>query len=216
METNKTTIANLSEILERYAREGDTFYSVAHGEVTFDAVTKDRKIRMWDADGNSVVFNQYGEINTHGETILFPQGQDWSEYVKKHQEILPPFRLGQHVTDGKHLGVTTAYDHFQKVGDGIECYKVKWLTGNNSEEGWNDNNLKALERFDPSTLHPFDKVLVSNEGEWQANFFYRLQDGAISKYVTIGGDVWKHCVPYNKETAYLLGKIGVKASQFYQ
>lgn len=51
---------------------------------------------------------------------------------------------------------------------------------------------------------PFDKVLVrdSNLGLWRANFYSRLDDN--NDHVCISG-IWNYCIPYNKETAHLIG-----------
>lgn len=53
------------------------------------------------------------------------------------------------------------------------------------------------------TFEPFQKVLVrdENEDEWHADFFSHIYDGI---YVCVGHP-WKECIPYNDETAHLLG-----------
>ena len=52
-------------------------------------------------------------------------------------------------------------------------------------------------------FEPFQKVLVrdENEDEWHADFFSHIYDGI---YVCVGHP-WKECLPYNDETAHLLG-----------
>ena len=51
---------------------------------------------------------------------------------------------------------------------------------------------------------PFDKVLVrdSNIGPWRANFYSHLDN---NKYHVCIHGVWNNCIPYNEETAHLLG-----------
>ena len=51
---------------------------------------------------------------------------------------------------------------------------------------------------------PFDQVLVrdSKGGLWRANFYSHRDD--IGNHVCISG-VWNYCIPYNEETAHLLG-----------
>lgn len=59
-----------------------------------------------------------------------------------------------------------------------------------------------VERFDPKTFRPFDKVLVRNEEQWNVDFFnHPLEDGFI---VCIGWN-WKQCIPYNDKTKHLVG-----------
>ena len=60
-----------------------------------------------------------------------------------------------------------------------------------------------VERFDPKTLQPFDKVLMrTNERSiWEPDFF-GYKDGNWIMCVTTGN---VECIPYNDETKHLLG-----------
>ena len=61
-----------------------------------------------------------------------------------------------------------------------------------------------LEKFDPNTLQPFDKVLVRDEDcYWTADLFSHIDD-SIGK-VCCSVFLWKQCVPYNDETKNLVG-----------
>lgn len=58
---------------------------------------------------------------------------------------------------------------------------------------------------------PFDKVLCRNSKDdtWEADFFARITRKEIDyiqsgKYLCVG-DLWMHCIPYNEQTAHLLG-----------
>ena len=63
-----------------------------------------------------------------------------------------------------------------------------------------------VEKFDPKTLHPFDKVLVRNSTEiWQPNFFGYIND-ENPKTISCFGFYWDYCIPYNEETKHLAGK----------
>ena len=60
-------------------------------------------------------------------------------------------------------------------------------------------------------FNPFDKVLCRNSKDdtWEADFFARLTRKEIDytqsdKYLCVG-DLWIYCIPYNEETAHLLG-----------
>lgn len=61
-----------------------------------------------------------------------------------------------------------------------------------------------VEKFDINTLAPFDRVLVrkSEDERWQVDFF-GCWDG-INCTCTAGCD-WDCCIPYNDDTAKLLG-----------
>ena len=61
------------------------------------------------------------------------------------------------------------------------------------------------EKFDPKTLKPFDKVLISINGEWQCDFFSYMLSGDIFNKRCIGvGDI-NIVIPYNDDTKHLLG-----------
>lgn len=64
-----------------------------------------------------------------------------------------------------------------------------------------------VERFDPNTLHPFDKVIVRNGSYdiWRANFFgYRNNKNPLGQFDCFGF-IWSLCIPYNEETKHLVG-----------
>ena len=59
-----------------------------------------------------------------------------------------------------------------------------------------------VEKFDPNTLQPFDKILVRNEGRmWYIDFFVCFDE---QKCVNCISDRWDHCIPYNEDTKHLL------------
>ena len=63
-----------------------------------------------------------------------------------------------------------------------------------------------VEKFDPKTLQPFDKVLMRNHSTdiWQPNFFGYINEYANNNIV-FAGFWWKCCIPYNEETKHLVG-----------
>lgn len=71
-------------------------------------------------------------------------------------------------------------------------------------------------KFDPSTLQPFDKVLVRDDEEdkWKCSFFSHICNGTSCVYVCTAHD-WEKCIPYNDETKHLLGTAD-EAPEFYK
>ena len=75
-----------------------------------------------------------------------------------------------------------------------------------------DNEKKEVVDLKPKVeFKPFDKVLCRNSKDdtWEADFFARLTRKEIDytqsgKYLCVG-DLWMYCIPYNEETAHLLG-----------
>ena len=60
-----------------------------------------------------------------------------------------------------------------------------------------------VEKFDPNTLQPFDRVLVrcSNNLNWQIGLFgYKYERCIFSN-----GTIYYQCIPYNEETKHLIG-----------
>ena len=60
-----------------------------------------------------------------------------------------------------------------------------------------------IEKFDPKTLKPFDKVLIRNvdNGFWNAAFFSYI----AGQWVNCVGSGTAECIPYNEATKHLLG-----------
>lgn len=71
-----------------------------------------------------------------------------------------------------------------------------------------DSDKKAIVDLKPKVeLKPFNKVLVRDFGSqaWQVSLFgYKDSDF----YYCCNGCGWNQCIPYNEETAYLLGTTG--------
>ena len=62
-----------------------------------------------------------------------------------------------------------------------------------------------VEKFDPKTLQPFDKVLVrdNSDDEWMAAIFSHIDNFTYRAVCNLY--YWKTCVPYNEETKHLVG-----------
>ena len=73
-------------------------------------------------------------------------------------------------------------------------------------------------RFDPKTLHPFDKVLArdADYSNWRGTLFshFNKNDGVSYPCVTVG-EVFKVCIPYNEDTKHLVGTTD-EAPEYYR
>ena len=67
-------------------------------------------------------------------------------------------------------------------------------------------NTPKVEKFDPKTLQPFDKVLAKDgfSTKWTCTFFSHM-DNDVSLPVFCSGGYFKVCIPYNEETKHLIG-----------
>ena len=75
--------------------------------------------------------------------------------------------------------------------------------------------IEEKPKFDPSTLQPFDKVLVRDlkHEMWVARLFDYYEYGFY--YTTSSACSWKCCIPYNDETKHLHRTIA-EAPEFYR
>ena len=72
------------------------------------------------------------------------------------------------------------------------------------------------ERFDPTTLNPFDKVLArdTEHATWRCTFFSHKNDGCIREYAT-SDNSYICCIPYNDDTKHLVGTTE-EAPEYYR
>ena len=76
---------------------------------------------------------------------------------------------------------------------------------------------KFKPKFDPTTLKPFDKVLVrdSDVGDWKVQLFSRIiEDEEFYPYVCIN-ESYTYCIPHNDDTKHLIGTT-YEAPEFYR
>lgn len=70
---------------------------------------------------------------------------------------------------------------------------------------------EEMKKLKESTFKPFDKVLVKfgdlKGNVWFADFFSHYSNDKDYPYVCVGGK-YKYCIPYNEETAKLIGTNG--------
>ena len=78
-------------------------------------------------------------------------------------------------------------------------------------KAWDAGKKMIIDLRPKVEFKPFDKVLCRNSKDdtWEADFFARLTRKEIDytqsgKYLCVG-DLWMYCIPYNEETAHLLG-----------
>ena len=80
------------------------------------------------------------------------------------------------------------------------------ITCDNIPLHWSWGKLTG-EKFDVSTLQPYDKVLVRNHPIeiWEPNFFGYINNEFQDRNISCFGFYWKYCIPYNEETKHLVG-----------
>ena len=122
-------------------------------------------------------------------------GYKWNQETKTLEE-LPKFKVGDRITNGK-VSITIDYiddNYYYEVGRNIA---TRVFIKNQDE--W------ELDKFNVTTLKPFDKVLVRNYNseKWTANLFGFFGKNMVYPYSCIGNCVHQ-CVPY-ENNEHLLG-----------
>ena len=74
------------------------------------------------------------------------------------------------------------------------------------ERFWDKPKVEKVEKFDPKTLQPFDKVLVRVDKNdcWMAAHFSHVDD--YTHKAVCNTFYYTQCIPYNEETKHLVGK----------
>ena len=102
----------------------------------------------------------------------------------------------------------------QKLFQAIKDNGYKW----NAETKILEKLIKP--KFDPKTLHPFDRVLVrlTRDCIWNATFFSHYDkeiNWGCHPCVTTSCKSYDKCIPYNDETKHLLGTSD-EAPEYYR
>ena len=73
-----------------------------------------------------------------------------------------------------------------------------------------------VEKFNPKTLKPFDKVLGRDYcgGRWKCDFFSHIVDKDTYPYYCVGNN-YECCIPYNDDTKHLAG-TDEEAPEYYR
>ena len=120
-----------------------------------------------------------------------------------HHEPLPVV-----ITTGQGLMGLTADGRYFSQYDG-ECT----LFPSKGQRDWSKFerfwDKPKVERFDPKTLQPFDKVLAKDgfSSKWTCSFFSHM-DNDVSFPVYCSGGLfsnWRYVIPFNEKTKHLVG-----------
>ena len=146
-----------------------------------------------------------------GECMLFPskEQRDWSKFkVKK-----PKFKVGDRIRH-KETNKDDVYEISKVYDDSYGIAGFTWMI----YKKYQDQYELVPNKFDPTTLKPFDKVLVrdSRVSEWRCEFYSHTKEIKSSpyKYCTTSS-VYECCIPYNEETKHLIGTKD-EAPEYYR
>lgn len=90
------------------------------------------------------------------------------------------------------------------------------LVPSKEQQDWSKFKAPQLKKpkFDPKTLHPFDKVLVKDHDhtKWKIDFFSYIDDDDKLRCLITS---WKLVIPYNDDTKHLVGTSN-EAPEYYR
>lgn len=214
----------------RNTPKGTKLYSPICGDVYLEEVSENM-ITLKSNQGKAVIFNGYGCYHTYadnyqgdGECLLYPSKdvRDWSNYQLHHEEfkkgdilyhegadcvVVFDYELDKSAFKGKHYYNFTSVDY---TSDIVCFYSNNYKLASEADI---ERYREALESSGKRVLNsntsdpifkPFDKVVVRDEGTWHIDLFERYKPGEEFPYEGMHQS-WKHCLPYNEETAKLIG-----------
>jgi hypothetical protein len=121
--------------------------------------------------------------------VIKANGYKWNEEIKT-LEKLPKFKVGDRIK----------YIYFdRKVAKVVKIHDKRYELDNGKFIEFQDENAYEIsyDKFDITTLKPFDKVLVRTfYEEWKADFFSHYSKKADFPYSTVGKRDYYYCIPY--------------------
>jgi hypothetical protein len=178
---------NVAELLKDCPK-GMEINCLMYDGCTFKGVTEseDYPIKIQAPDG-SFVFTKYGSISEieSAKCVIFPKDKTtWEGFVPPYK-----FKLGHNI---RMKGTAAVYTVTEIQGD---CYKLDdkdiTLLFKNQDQ-WE----LVPNKFDITTLKPFDRVLVRDftRREWTIEFFSHIQNEDYMFACHYSN--WAQCVPY--------------------
>lgn len=132
--------------------------------------------------------------------VIKATGYKWNAETNTLEKLIEPkFKIGDKITNGK-ISITIGYI------DDEYYYEIGRNTANRLSIKNQDEWELVLNKFDITTLKPFDKVLVRDDENctWRVDFYSHYESDTHYCYVCVG-DGYKQCIPCNEETAHLVG-----------
>lgn len=225
-------LINIAEIL-RNKPKGTVLYSPMVGKTNFSYLSdnEDSVEAIWTE--NKFVeysFDKYGRYTAGGEMVLFPSNamRDWGKFAWKKGDVLANNEgTCECVFEGWYNDDYTQFKAKHWLNSRNEN-NIKYLSENQpltslfmkEDEESGEYFLNTIEerlggKLNMETLEvelikpkwtpkPFDKVLVkdNNDNHWKCDIFSHKDSN--NWYVCVDDD-YKQCIPYNEETAKLIG-----------
>ena len=215
---------DLTKILKECPK-GFKLYTPLCGEVEFIKVREGTlPVMTLHSSGIYLSFTKEGSYfnfsNINAECLLFPSAEqrDWSKFTapwyKKEKLVKPKFRVGDRIRH-KETNKDDVYVISKVYDDSYGVAGLPWMI----YMKYQDRYELVPNKFDVTTLKPFDKVLVrdSSDRRWRCALFSHVRkedENYTFKYITTDC-TYAFCIPYNEETKSLVGTYE-DAPEFYR
>jgi hypothetical protein len=222
---------NIAEILKDCPK-GTKLYSPLFGNVTLKEIDTSIivPIKVIDSLNSYNCFTKTGLYynRANAECLLFPSSEmrDWTKFFKRGDVVIKNGGGMAVVFDGWANDTYTEFNTTvnlycdNNIGEEEVCDTFLFRKATDEERKQFIEKAKRIlkGKYNPDTLQvepiksmcefkPFDKVLVRDNSDenWTVDMFsYYNQEDDIFPYVCVGNH-YCHCLPYNKQTAHLVG-----------
>ncbi len=223
---------NIAEILKDCPK-GMKLYSPIYGKIELWKVYSDTVYPIMIATGidRRGEFTSDGKLYEKypsAECLLFPSSEmrDWTKFFKRGDVVYSKSGKISAIFEG---WVNDDYTEFNTTinfyvddasyGEEEICYTNCFVKASDEERATFIANAEKhyKGKYNPETLQvepvklecpfkPFGKVLVRNNDEmvWKADYFSHYKDNNAYHYCCIGNS-YRDCIPFNDQTAHLLG-----------
>ena len=192
---------NIAEILKDCPK-GTKLYSPLYGECEFYRIYErnDKKCIEIKSNAEIAYLNEDGRYfySSGGECLLFPS-VDQRDWTKFQIPIEPKFKVGDKIIRKGRVGKDYAIP-ILKIENGMYILPKSTMPIE-TQDDWK----LVPNKFDITTLKPFDKVLVRdvNDEEWTPNLYgYPLYEKDKAYQCVL--NYWNQCIPY-EGNQHLLG-----------
>ena len=202
---------NVSELLKKYAKKGEVFYTTIGGNVPLIGIGRNGSIQI--SEDGWCDLDEEGRLMHDGEMVIFPSKdqRDWSVWAEEKEANRGQLQKGDYVTfEGGWGRIAEIEDECNVL---VNSYAVQGLL----TSSWRAiGTLTKLEHFDANLLKSFDKVLVKEDcdSSWCCAHFSHLCADEERPYALTTLQTVAECIPYNNETEFLKG-TGSRAPEFY-
>ncbi len=219
MTREKISHASVKDILMEYAHIGDKFWTTCYGYVKLKEIKEQIRVEILAIEfgtGWNVDLDENGKMckSEDAMCVLFPdKGRTWTDYAIEKEEEKKKYEL----VVGKY---------YKYNGTIFKCIRIVENEEDEEDDEYMLQNvisdfviyllkkdvvlgtvsIESIDEFDISFLKPYDKTLTRyGSGLWHNTLYgFLLEDDRL---YNCSASRWTECIPYNFETANLLGTL---------